>query len=591
MKFLLKEIIDLDYFLSLDVPRNGDTEERTASRDAVATRDREIYRNIKNTDTDSIDINDDTALLKAWLDHRRHTFVTDQTSRLTLSHHPEDKKPAIQLPGELFQTLYHWGLRAMALLGTLFGVLVAYSFLAYHGSRPVNVTLFITVFILFQSVMTLAAAIVLFRRIRSGNNPGFRYPLVLTLMVAVFMGKLRKLVETSENLPGGAHLKAAFKSEMPARFQSVAYKPLLFWPFFQASSLTALCFSLGCLGGTLFRVMVTDLAFGWQSTLFTSGAQVHEMVSVLALPWSWLISDALPSLAQVEGSRIILKQGITGLSAEHLAAWWPFLCMGILVYGILPRLLLGAAALYGQKRALEAFDVTRPRYRRLLMRMRAPRMDIKVQKTGGTRAPVRPPLPDPAQNLKPLPDVERSSPVPVAAPQPEITTSEEMVPAVPPGGDPESQTPIAADLPLPSQTDRQNTLALVLASPRSYPDGAMDEIASALDRQLGMDMTGPVRIGFDFESDAPVLTATQAPENGVVIILQEVWQPPIRGLLYYFTQLRRDIFPKHDIWIFLTQTPGEGEMTVSGDEIDFQVWQTAVAQLKDPGIIVERWIS
>ncbi len=480
----------------------------------------------------------------------------------------------------------------MALIGGLLGFPFAYSFLAYHGSRPVNVTLFIALFIFSQAVMTLVAGVVLFRRMRSGNRSGIRYPLFLTLIFELFMGKLRKLFKASENLPGGDRLKTVFTSEMPARFQSSDYKQLLFWPVFQASSLTALCFSLGCLGGTLFRVMVTDLAFGWQSTLFTSGVQVHDMVSVLALPWSWLISDALPSLAQVEGSRIILKQGISGLSAEHLAAWWPFLCMGILVYGILPRLVLGAAAVYGGKQALEAFDLTRPRYRRLLMRMRAPRMAIKVRDTGGTKVPVRPPLPDPAQKFSPLPEEETPSPVPVSVPQPDITAPEEPAP-VPQRIETEAQAQASAveAVPPAPRTDRKNTPALVLASSRSYPDGTIEDITKALDHQLGMDMTDLVRISFDFESDDPVLQASQAPDNGVVLILQEVWQPPIRGLLYYFTQLRRNIFPTHDIWIFLTQTPGEKEVAVSGDEMNFQVWQTAVAQLNDPGIIVERWIS
>ncbi|PIE61470.1 MAG: hypothetical protein CSA29_03070, partial [Desulfobacterales bacterium] len=179
MKFSLKEIIDLDYFLSLDTTRNQDTEDTSDSRDAVAARDREIYREIETHDTVSIDVNDDTALLRAWLDRRRQSFIMNRDSRRRLSGQPEEQKTTIQLPGELFQALYNWGTRVMALIGGLLGFLFAYSFLAYHGSRPVNVTLFIALFIFSQAVMTLVAGVVLFRRMRSGNRSGIRYPLFL----------------------------------------------------------------------------------------------------------------------------------------------------------------------------------------------------------------------------------------------------------------------------------------------------------------------------------------------------------------------------------------------------------------------------
>lgn len=580
MKFTLNKIIDLDFFLAMD-------EDRETAED-MGARDREIYRDIERSGSGGpVDVNDDHFLLWAWLTHRRQAFArADNGGRL---------------PGGLYRYLYTWTVRAAVVLGLITGFLTAYSFLAYHGSRPVNVTLFIAFFIVLQALLALAAGVVMVRRMRAGPNRGkntnrdgdFRYPFFHSLIFEVFMGKLKGLIEKEETT-----------STLLARFRSGSYKGLLFWPLFMVPTLAGLSFSLGCLGATLFRVMVTDLAFGWQSTLFTSGTQVHQLVSALALPWSWILPDgaALPSLAQVEGSRIILKQGISGLATEHLAAWWSFLCMGILVYGVLPRLVIAVAAFGAGKKSLGEYDMNRPRYRRLLMRMRSPRMDMDVRETGGSRAPTRRPVPDPALAQVGVAEPEAAPPIDELQVQP-IQKTEPLQRTQPPERPESKESKDALESPefrpakfpaVESQAieadTRKNTPALVLASIRSYPDDAMDDIAGALDGQLGIDVAAVTRIGFDFETDEPALKGAAPPESGVVIILQEVWQPPIRGLLYYFTQLRKNIFVDHDLWIFLTRTPGEAGMGVDFEDMDFQVWKTAVAQLKDPGIIVERWM-
>ncbi len=535
----MKDIMDLDFLLDLDEGRED--------QDEVAARDRDIYQQIRQSGQHH---KDDTSGLLAWLDYRRLLFYHETEG-------PDRDLVRDRLPGTLYASLYRWAARGMIFLGLIFGFLTAYSFLAYHGSRPVNVTLFIAFFILLPALLSLAAGTIMVRWIQSGGCSTARYAFFHTLVFEFFMKKMRGLVDKAADLPGGGVVTSAGESAALVRFKTRAYKGLLFWPLFMISSLAALCFSLGALGGTLFRVMVTDLAFGWQSTLFTSGEQIHRMVSGLALPWSWILPQgiALPSLAQVEGSRIILKQGIMGLATEHLTAWWPFLCMGILVYGVLPRLVIVAGAAAARQRAVAGFDFDRPRYRRLVMRMRSPRMDTDIRETGGTRAKTRAPLPDPG-----------------------LCPGDEPVPAP---AEPVCDAAAA-------------TAAWVLASGRVYPDAALEGIARTLDRQLGIQMSGVTRISFDFDGDKGALSVlSQALGNGPagpVIILQEVWQPPIRGLLYYFTQIRQEIFLDHDIWIFLTQTPGEGAMAVETCDVNYQVWKTAVAQLKDPGIILERWM-
>ncbi|MDD9302958.1 MAG: DUF2868 domain-containing protein [Desulfobacter sp.] len=278
-------------------------------------------------------------------------------------------------------------------------------------------------------------------------------------------------------------------------------------------------------------MLVTDLAFGWQSTLLQSGSQIHSLVSFLALPWSWILPESMgvPTLEQIEGSRILLKEGILGLATEHLVA---------------------------RKRAVDRFDFSLPRYKRLVARMRSPQMDIKVRHTRGSIAANRAPLPDPF----------------LENPCNEgwVEEKKEKVPV----------------------NGYQKISGLVIGSARVYPESAMASACQALEAQLGVNVTQSCSLSLDLEKDLSLLEPL-VPSHGKapVIMLQEVWQPPIRGVLHYIVQIRQSLFPDRPFWIFLTQTPGADSPGVDNEDINYQVWKTAVAQMNDPDIILERWMS
>ena len=42
------------------------------------------------------------------------------------------------------------------------------------------------------------------------------------------------------------------------------------------------------------------------------------------------------------------------------------------------------------------------------------------------------------------------------------------------------------------------------------------------------------------------------------------------------------------MWILLTQTPGEKNWVVDGEDINFKVWKKAIHQLGNPDILLER---
>jgi hypothetical protein len=73
-----------------------------------------------------------------------------------------------------------------------------------------------------------------------------------------------------------------------------------------------------------------------------------------------------------------------------------------------------------------------------------------------------------------------------------------------------------------------------------------------------------------------------------VIFLQEVWQPPIRGLLHYLSQLKQGVLRDKNLWILLTQAPEEDTLGVEGRTVEATVWQDRILGLNHPDMLVER---
>ena len=60
-------------------------------------------------------------------------------------------------------------------------------------------------------------------------------------------------------------------------------------------------------------VAVTDLAFGWSTTLQIEATQVHTWVAALAAPWASLFPSLVPDLSLVEVSRFFRLEGFARL--------------------------------------------------------------------------------------------------------------------------------------------------------------------------------------------------------------------------------------------------------------------------------------
>ncbi len=256
------------------------------------------------------------------------------------------RSTADPLPGEYFRTGWQTLLTLAALVGTGLGISLTAGLLHYRGEEPVNVAWFFAATVGVQLLLLTSALVIWLLRRATGVFDDFR-PLQALLTTA-----LQGLSAGLRRLPGEQRDRLrTFLSTL--RHRREIYGSLTAWPLLVVTQLFGVCFNVGVLATLLLHVALSDVAFGWQSTLRTSPGEAYQLVSAVAAPWSFA-PHPHPTFDQVVASRFAYSSGIQPLSAAAMASWWPFLCYAVAGYGLLVRtLLLGWATVKG-RRALAA---------------------------------------------------------------------------------------------------------------------------------------------------------------------------------------------------------------------------------------------
>lgn len=509
-----KDLIDLEYFFHQDSQVN---------RQKLHRRDRNIY--VKKFKEDGIKPSDHD-LLQTWRQERTQTEFgsTDQKS-----------------PGKIFSDAHNLVKSISWLKGTLVGLLGGWTFFSYSGTTPVNVFHFLLLFIVSQLLfITLFTVGCLLRHFFAN----MRVPVFYSLLLGSLMGRIVSFFHKQWlcNLDGDKrtsanHAFGIFKA------QSSIYGSLFYWPIFIFSQLFAIGFNVGLLIATLLKISTSDLAFGWQSTIQFSSTAIYTLVQIISLPWSWFVDQttSYPSVAQIEGSRIILKEGIYHLATEDLIAWWPFLIFCLLFYGLFFRLVLLAIATMAEQRSKKNHHFDTPDCLALIWRMRTP----VVSSQAPPQISPKPPKDMPLQRA--------------------ITQT-------------------------PAGTERQIVVLLV-----------PDDIARAFSRdeltpwlnQLGLNVNGCHRFMVSYDKDQQLLTKLSEhswqPGDGL-FILMEGWMVPLIDFLSYLKDLRLILPAKAIIHLALLGRPDETILTPV-QQPDFTLWQKKVAAAGDPYINIFSLIS
>lgn len=513
-RWSLADLIDLEFFWQKDQDLID-----SQNADRLRARDRQIYLSIRDACRQKDLLGRERCLLRQWLSQRRQMFLSSGEGGGVL-------------PGGLFDELIRICNWALSLFTLAAGWGLAMSFLSYSGTIPINVTSYFALFVGLQLLLLFVLLIFTMVHRLSAHTPLPVTFIFLRKMVFYLAAKLGRFSSV-----GQFHrLYACFFTKLQGKRRVYGVLPLL--PFFSLMQRGGIGFNLGVLAATLAKIVGTDIAFGWQSSLQISAETVFQCVRILALPWSWAFPSgvAYPDLLQIKGSQMFLKEGIYHLATTDLVSWWPFLSLSVLVYALIPRILLLLISYLVEKRGLAELDFSTALPQQTIQRMLTPRLQTEA-----------------AEVLT----VEREETV-------EKTTSE----------------------PLPEEVDQAPSRhVLALVPDELYEDCPEDALASLVQQQLGRHLKRCFRIDLgsaDTQSLLQNIGSQLEARTDAVMLLQEAWQPPIEEFVSFLRQLREVVGEKIPITLIFIGKPVAETIFTKVRAQDYSIWQQKIESLGDP---------
>ena len=253
----------------------------------------------------------------------REKDAPDLSARLTKSW--IEKLVASPSPGQRFLSFLSLMNVILVCSGLLFGGSAALVLLHYDGAVPINVLQYLGVFVLLQLIFLLLLS----------------FHILFGLRLGVFQDALKNFTHVRSKVfgrvEGGLTLIRKVRK---------IYSAPESWLILKVTQHFALAFQLSALIVTLSLVGLTDLAFGWSSTLNLSAETLHHMVEVISTPWSWLGFEWTPSMEQIRDTQFFRLENryLSSLGTERIGdvtaatSWWRFLIAAHVTYGLLPRL-------------------------------------------------------------------------------------------------------------------------------------------------------------------------------------------------------------------------------------------------------------
>lgn len=494
------DLIDLEYCLSKD---------RETPPAELHRRDRQIYLDF----TGQAATRSRDGLIYQWLAARKQQLFDDAPG-----------------PGRLVSQGFMQLSFFFVISAAIFGLISGLVFFTYSGTTPVNVLNFLFIFIFSQLLMLIFLFLAAGLRLIGVNvvpSP------VVSIYGSLSTRLLRRFRNLSERLPG-AQADALGQLEGIFKKNRSVYGQLFYWPLFRLSQQTMIGFNTGLLIATCFRILTSDIAFGWQSTIQFSSGFMHRAATIMALPWSWIVPPdyAHPTIAQIEGSRIILKEGIYHLQTQDLISWWPFLVLCLLFYGILVRLMMLLVSRVGQYRAMRKVKLNRPALLQLSRRLTTPLMSNQAEPAGE----------DPASPF-----------------QPGVDSS-------------------AAETPF-------EPLGVLLLVPFDIAENYNSSLIERTLQNSGLTVLDERSIQANYEADQALLDELSTfswPESGGIVIVMESWMPPIQETLSLIRSVRTGAGAQIPIFVFLLGLEGDDRHIGSVQAVDRQVWQQKLDSLGDP---------
>ncbi len=251
---------------------------------------------------------------------------------------------------------------------------------------------------------------------------------------------------------------------------------------------------------------------------------------------------------------MILKDDFYHLTSSDLVSWWPFLCLAVCCYCLLPRILLFVAGTVGRNRALAGVSFHRAEHKQLLHRLLTPRLETKpVIK----EAPIHPEGPVVVPVVETVPEAEEVKPLEEAA------------------------------------ADGVNGRVVVLVPDELYADYDEKKFGLLSKQAFGYTTGTSLRIDDEYSDAKMILDHLQEPDccGSALLILQEAWQPPIQEMLTFLRDLRKKSDEELHIILALIGKPVADTIFTPVTATDLQIWKQKTAILADPCLQVSPLIE
>ncbi len=401
----------------------------------------------------------------------------------------------------------------LALLGLLVGVSLGSVAFAYDGTHPVNLLGLLGVLVGAPFLLLLLTLVFLLLPVR--------IPGLAALREGIGVINPGRWVGAWLDRYAGMRLYGGFSA---GRTRFARWQLVVFTQWF------AVGYFAGVLTAGIVLVAVTDLAFGWSTTLDLDAQAVARAFQVLALPWQSWLPSAVPDLGLVEASRFYRLEtvAVNELTAMQLGGWWPFVLCTILVWGLLPRLVLLMVGRWRLSSATRSLICQDPEVLALLDRLTLPRVDFGPEESRATA--------DSAGD--------------VASP-----------PAVEPGS---TSVALIWNDALPAEAAGRWG--------RAHAGGPFGQIVALTSRAGQAGMT------------SALATLHDAPSR--VLIFTKGWEPPLLEFADFLTTLREKLGQSVVITVVPIDTRGDGV-----NATDRQVWSGFLARHADPRLYVQQATS
>lgn len=504
----LEQIINLEYFLHQDAEK---------SPEDLHKRDRQLALQLESDPSFTPSSVTRLELLAGWLQLREEKNFSSHLSKS---------------PGEIFSDSRTLATTLIVIKGLVAGLFAGWAFFAYAGTTPINVLQFLLFFVATQLVIALfLLATICCRKFLPGSRlPTGQFYLLRRLGTWLFSWINKQWYEKigAGNRASVHHAFGIIKSK------TKTYGTLFYWPFFTLAQLFGITFNIGLLSASLVKILTSDLAFGWQSTIQFGSEAIHKLVTWLALPWGWLLPPGVgtPTLSEIEGSHIILKDGIYNLVTENLVAWWPFLLCCVLFYGLLVRLVLFITGRIMEKRSLENIRFTHPPCSALIRRMTTPIVSTQAIKESPKPTTEKPPQPPP-----------------------EITV----------------------------EVEEAEASGFLFIPDEIYDKCAETELSNMLSVH-GYQEKERYRFMVGYDEDQQLLEKMKKhswQESDAVFIIMEAWMVPLVDFLEFLKELRSITLPQTPIELALTGEEG-GSLFTDVKQSDLTIWRRKIEAIGDP---------